>query len=370
MKYVTQIGVFSQVYNPQNFNIHVNGELVTIDDLKDLAEATEFLWVINQYSDDYVAGLPALKADISSITAALDLKGFIGTVSKPGQLKIRGTEERATVDLFVNGRLREKNITRHVPTQRIVESYIYGQVHFDAMDQTGDDPFTSSREGIVDDDENFQSLLDFLKREVLPKVFDEWDKLRLARGDEGDEENTRKSKKERRARDLYKAASEDYSPNDDAPGKEQVEEWLTELQDDAEFNIGAYVDCFLSENLVRSFINEQGLETTKRAAKESDEWREKEKSNMDQAGISFELRQNKDDLSYLGMDALVEWAEQKTKVGNRASLLNDAVSYKPVRNVVGHTGLLSDTAKTHLNVTFQNIKARVINLVSQKDTGE
>jgi len=41
------------------------------------------------------------------------------------------------------------------------------------MDQGGSDPFTSSREGIVDDDENFKALLVFLKGEVLPKILDE-----------------------------------------------------------------------------------------------------------------------------------------------------------------------------------------------------
>ena len=129
----------------------------------------------------------------------LDVKGFLATVEKPKHLKITGTDERATVDLFVNGRLREKNILRHIPTQRIIESYIYGQLHFDLMDQGGADPFTSSRESIVEDDKNFQSLLDYLKRDALPKILDQWDKLRLERGEEGDDENKRKTKKERKA---------------------------------------------------------------------------------------------------------------------------------------------------------------------------
>ena len=38
------------------------------------------------------------------------------------------TEERAGVDLFVNGRLRERDILKHIPTAQIAESYLYGQV--------------------------------------------------------------------------------------------------------------------------------------------------------------------------------------------------------------------------------------------------
>jgi hypothetical protein len=187
----------------KNFSIYVNDEKVGLTDLSDLLESTEFVWVVNKYEDEFVKALSKLKSERIKLTTALAVRGFIATVAKPRDLKITGTEERATVDLFVNGRLREKNILRHIPSQRIVESYLYGQIHFDKMEKKGSDPFTSSREGIVDGDKNFVALLRYLKEEALPKIFDKWDELRLGRGDEGDEENSRKSKKQRKASDLY-----------------------------------------------------------------------------------------------------------------------------------------------------------------------
>ena len=42
------------------------------------------------------------------------------------------TEEKLGIDLFVNGRLRERDILKHIPTARVAESYLYGQIHFDA----------------------------------------------------------------------------------------------------------------------------------------------------------------------------------------------------------------------------------------------
>ena len=352
----------------QNFNLFVNGSQVTIGDLNDLMDKTEFVWLINKYDDEFVRSLPALKHAPIVMTAAMDIKGFIATVTKPRDLKITGTDERATIDLFVNGRLREKNIIRHIPTQRLIENYIYGQIHFDLMDQGEDEPFTSSREGVLDDDANFKSLLDFLKREVLPRILDEWDELRLGRGEEGDEENPRKSKKQRRALGLYTAASEEFEPASDSPDKAEVDSWLKDLLPDAEFNLSAYIDCFLAENLVRRYIAEHGIELTEPSKQEVIDWRDREKKRKDAAGISFDIRENDDDLSYLGMDHLAHSAEGTRGGGNTPSLVNDATSYKPVRNAVGHTGLLSETAKHHLNVTFQNIKARVINLVSGKKT--
>ena len=89
---------------------------------------------------------------------------------------------------------------------------------------------------------------------------------------------------------------------------------------------------------------------------------------MGEANISYTIRQGSDGYSYLGMDFLAEIAEGKHAKGKNRSLWKDAISYKPVRNVVGHTGLLTTTAKSHLHVTHENIKARVKDLVLERKT--
>jgi len=350
-----------------DFNIYVNGELVTIKDLLDLSNNTEFCWAINQFSDEFTGSFIGAASKPIPLTTPLNVKGFLATVKLPRHLKITGTEERATVDLFVNGRLREKNIIRHIPTQRILESYVYGQIHFDDMDRPDHDPFTSSREGIVEDDENFISLLDYLKRTVLPQILDEWDDLRLKRGKEGDEDNTKRaSRKARKAKNLYSAAKEEFELNHDSSNKNQIDEWLSELGSDAEFNISAYVDCFLSENLVRRYMHEQDVTPSSPALTEIKRWRQREQTRKGEANISFSIRKNNDNLSYLGMDFLAKSIEKKQRSGKNASLVTDGISYKPIRNAVGHTGLLTGNAKNHLNLTFENIKARLRKLLSVK----
>ncbi|HAL29240.1 MAG TPA: DNA mismatch repair protein [Coriobacteriia bacterium] len=348
----------------KDFAIIVNGVEISIDDLRDLGENTQFLWVIEDYRDEYTAALNHLGSDPIAVSAKLDICGFIASVKKPRDLKIPGTDERATIDLFVNGRLREKNILRHIPSQRLVESYLYGQVHFDSMDSGGADPFTSSREGIIEGNEEFKSLLGYMKP-ALNKIFDDWDRLRLDVGETGDEENKRKGKKERRARDLYAAAREEYKPDDDTPTKDQVDAWLDGLRDDAEFNVSAYVDCFLSENLVRKYLSERKIELTDRARNGARDHRGTEAERLRVANISFEINQTDDDLGYLGMDDLAHCAEgHRNPTGQ--SLFADAVSYKPVRDAVGHTRLLTENAKTHLSLRYENIRGRVRRLISQR----
>jgi hypothetical protein len=350
----------------KSFSIFVNKEKVGIQDLKDLLDATEFVWIINNYKDDFVSGAKNIKHEQFKMTTSLDVRGFIATVEKPRNLKIVGTDERATIDLFVNGRLREKNILRHIPTQRIVESYLYGQIHFDSMEHPGKDPYTSSREGIVEGDEDFQKLLEYLKKEAFPHIFDAWDEQRLLRGQEGDEENARRSRKQRKARDLYSATREEYEPDVGANNQDQVEMWLNKLRDDAEFNLSAYADCFLAENLVREYIRSQNVPLKDKVKIEAKEWKEREAKKKGIANLSFDIRKSEEEIGYLGMDTLAFVVEGSKSPGGKQSLCTDAAEYAPVRNVVGHTGLLTNNAKAHLSLKYENIKARIRNLLFQK----
>jgi hypothetical protein len=345
-----------------DFKIWINGNPISIDDLKGLADKTQFLWKLNDFSDEFIESCQNLLVTSSAPATKLRVVGYLATVDLPSALKVRGAagDERATVDLFVNGRLREKNLLRHFPTQRIVESYLFGQIHFDEMDGDGDTPFTSSREGVVETNDHYMALCDYMKKEFLPRVIDEWDKFRLDRGKAGDDENPRKSKKARSASNLVAASEEEYS-SAAAPkqSQDQVDLWLSDLKADAEFNVSAYVDCFLSENLVRKFIVHSKKGLTDVAMKAADGFKKSEEANKRNAGIGFEIRRENNDLSYLDLESLAHCVEGP-KPGNPApSLHNHAVAYKPIRNAVGHTGLLSKTAKNSLGVTFENIRARV-----------
>lgn len=355
-----------------DFSIHVNNEEIGLEDLKSLADTTQFLWKLNGFSDSYTDSMNSLLEDAQEIETDKEIRGFIASVRLPRHLKIRGTDERATIDLFVNGRLREKNVIRHIPTQRIVESYIYGQIHFDDMDREDADPFTSSREGIVEEDPKFQRLLATLKQQILPRVIDDWDRLRLKYGKQGDEENTRRTKKERRATSFVVAAEEEFREGkegeEDDPTLERdgdvVDKWLRDLRPDAEYNVSSYVDCFLSENLLRKYIRHNDSELVDGVKKEIEKWRKSEDDAKAEANVNFDIRRDNDDLSYLGMDALAVTAEGPGAKNKNQSFWKDALAYKPARNAVGHTGVLSNLAKGHLNLTFENIKARVRKLMN------
>src|SRR6185503_16752748 len=97
-----------------SFNIFLDGKKITYKHLKDLAGKTEFLWIIGDPDDPYIEDLKSrfAKEPTEHETRQLKIagvKGFIGSVEKPRDLKIMSTDERAGIDLFVNGRLRERD---------------------------------------------------------------------------------------------------------------------------------------------------------------------------------------------------------------------------------------------------------------------
>jgi hypothetical protein len=344
----------------ESFNIFVNDEQVTLNDIKDLSDATEFFWDINNLKDPYIGTLSKLKNEPINIDNALKITGFIATVEKPRNLKIAGTEEKVGIDLFVNGRLRERDILRHLPdfSTRYIASYLYGQIHFNELDGDQIDRFATSRESIIPGDLKYGELLKTFKEKILEKISDEWDGLRLSRDEDGDDENPRKTEKERRALSLYNLSSKDYVIERNA----DVKKWRKELQPDAEFNIPAYVDCFLSENLIRKYIQEKKVPLTPRATNEIKDCKRIEQKRKADANISFDISRS-GDLSYVGMDTLAEVVDGVAKQ-NVASLARDAVEYKPMRNAVGHTALLTEVAKQRLRLVYENIKGRVRTLLS------
>ena len=359
----------------KEFTIWVDDKPITLDDLSDLADKTEFLWVINALKDSFVS--EKLRYERRNLTRDVNLlepgkkvvsqgqfKGFIASVRKPTDLKVVSTDERIGVDLFVNGRLRERDILRHIPTAKLPENYLYGQIHFDILDDEKD-RFSTAREDIVADDELFAGLLNYLRR-VLAEVIADWDIWRRKHHKEGDPENTSIPKKERKAEELYNVVSEEFAIPEDPfrPGnKEKIDKWIDGLTADASYNFASYADAFVSENLIRKHIEEKNL-TSKEAKEEIGRMKQREKDSKNKGNVSIDIRVKPTDVSYLGMDGLANLVDKAQNPTKEAALSRDAAEYKPIRDALMHTALLTPEAKKKLSSVFENIRARVKRLLS------
>lgn len=338
------------------FHIFLNDKEITLDDLQNLADKTEFLWNINKLEDVYVNQRLTKLKESKGIEINADFSGFIGSVIKPRDLKIMTTSEKVSIDLFVNGRMRERDILKHIPTARIVESYLYGQIHFNSLDDNID-RFTTSREGIVADDPKFQAFLDAF-RKVMTNVLEDWDKWRRKHKEDGDPDDPSISQKERKAGELFNAVSEEYGLMDGSPNKAKVDGWVTDLGSDASYNFASYAECFVSENLVRRFIADRGLALSPEATALATEMRRRETQNKQRGNVIVDIRSVDADANYLDMTAL------STLVDRNGALDADARTYRPIRDALMHTSLLTGDAKRRLTSIFDNVRARVRVLLS------
>lgn len=366
-----------------SFAIYINDEEITLDHLNDLAEKTQFLWNINNIEDQFIAEkLTNLKEAEIPKSMQGGIKGFIASVDKPSNLKITTTNERASVDLFVNGRIREKDILKHIPTARVAENYFYGQIHFNDLDDNID-RFTSSREGVVADDPIYEEFLDNLRRTVLEIVAD-WDKLRRRHREDGNPENEDIPKRERKAEELYNTVAEEYELPKGSENKQKMDNLINGLQEDARFNLASYAECFLSENLLREHVEENNLIPQNCLNFDN----KNQKTCMDRfdpkvgntslcefckgkrgkeifqqqkvdANISITIRTYEDNsLMYLDYIDL-------TKIIDNGILKDEDKFYKPLRNSVMHTSRLTDEAKTKLTSVVNNIIATIKNIVNE-----
>lgn len=349
------------------FKIFLDGEQITHKHLSELAEKTEFLWKVGDHEDPYVADLEkAFSLDESrhekKNVKLTGVTGFIASVEKPRHLNILTTDERVGIDLFVNGRLREKDILKHIPTERIVESYLYGQIHFDGLDDKSD-RFTSSREGIVADDPKYEDFLERFRKTLL-KTFDDWDSWRRKHRKGGDPENESISKAERASAGLYNAVASGYESPKGSKAADKVDYWVNELSSDAAFNFESYAECFVSENLVRAYIKEKRIPLSPEALKVAKEMKGRERVSKNKGNISITIRRAGGDVNYLSMDDLANLVDKPKDRIMEPGLARDASEFKPIRDAVAHTALLTDEAKRKLATVRENIKGRVKSLLS------
>ncbi len=347
-----------------SFKIYLNDEQITLNELNELSLSTQFVWQINSMEDPYLKDKISATSDhikrYKKIESSLSITGFIASVEKPSHLKIKQTTETVSVDLYVNGRLREKDLLRHIPSTRLVESYLYGQIHFNNLD-AGKDRFTSSREGVISDDPLFKSFLDELKS-LVASIMADWDIWRDELNQDGDPDNTRKTRKERKSKELFNTVVDEFVPPSGSANRSVVDDWVNSLGDDAQFNLSSYAECFVAENLLRKFIKHKSKDYS-HLTNELADYKRRENDARNIGNVSFDIRQNNEDLLYLSMDELAITADRPIDRNKEAALIRDAKTYKPIRDAMAHTALLTTIAKQGLNTTYENIKARIKKLL-------
>lgn len=375
-----------------SFHIHFNGTEITVDDLEDFFKKTQFAWVFPNTDDELTKYLerPIRERQSIEISKHYELsktpriQGFLATVKKPRDLAITGAQERVTVDLYVNGRIRERNIIQHIPTARVPEQYIYGQIHIDSLDRPETDPFTSSREQIIADDPVYKEALGELKT-ILKDIYDNWDDLRVALKQDGDTTSKRHSRRQRAAAMLVKETISGFSTKKKTREGRLWQSKLKVVTEEAESSVGYYSDVYVTENLLRRLLEDRGYKDDRilppfiRNCLFGDEYNnkpgrktkakiEKRETKVGYTGITA-IRANPDSLHYLTLNELMSFSDKHSSSGIRMKEVFGALSETKekiilLRNVIMHCGSLTRHGREEFDKLFPGLRDAILEFAS------
>ncbi len=167
-----------------DFRVFVDDQEVTLQDRDDLRRV-QFLWTIGDWpSPSVIKPLETVQLEATSPgwqDPSWQVKGWIGTVAKPKEL-VTDSGNLNTIVVLARGRLFQENILDRLNDGRLFTKYLTGQIEADFLDDDGkDDIATSDRQRIIEDDERYQALENFL-RQVLNRMDSKWSEWRRKHG--------------------------------------------------------------------------------------------------------------------------------------------------------------------------------------------
>ncbi|WAP51452.1 ATP-binding protein [Arthrobacter sp. ATA002] len=163
---------FSVIGTQHNFAVTIGGEPLTVAD-RDLTGKSQYIWIYGspeQQSEiqSTITHSPRTEIRASVIGPGMTVSGWIGTAVDTATLRdATGEDHLNRLPLMIRGKLAQEDILDSFNEVGIFKSYLFGELHADFLDEDDkDDIATSSRQNIVQDDERYRLLLEFIGSEI------------------------------------------------------------------------------------------------------------------------------------------------------------------------------------------------------------
>jgi hypothetical protein len=182
------------VIGPNNgFTVKVNGQEILPED-RAYHNAIQYLWVYGSdhefakscknleraYEDRLKDKTIPPGSDIAK--AGISIRGWIGTVASPSQLKDEEGDNLNHLAIFMRGKMAQEDILGEFGQKEIYADYLIGELHCEELDlDDKDDIATSSRQSLKEDDPRFESLKKIVLQE-LRYVASKWSDWRRSDG--------------------------------------------------------------------------------------------------------------------------------------------------------------------------------------------
>ena len=180
---------FSVIGPKHNFAVRVNGVPIGPED-RAYHNALQYIWTYGDQSelvslcknlarpaDDR---LPKIISELKK--QGISLSGWIGTVSKPDQLKDEDGDNLNRLAVFMRGKMAQEDMLDDFGQKEIYADYVIGELHCDQLDVDNEgDIATSSRQSLKQDDPRFEALRQIIFAE-LRNIAGRWSEWRRADG--------------------------------------------------------------------------------------------------------------------------------------------------------------------------------------------
>ena len=179
------------VIGTDDFDVKINGKTVTVMD-REYFHKIQHLWHFGNESEEYVElckrrstyKLESEKRRDGNIEIVGEdgfkdcVKGWIGTVTKPKELKDTDGDNLNKIVIMVRGKLAQEDILEDFSESSVYTKYLIGEIHADFLDlDEKKDIATSNRQEIIKDDSRYEALQKWVGEE-LKNIRDRWDELR------------------------------------------------------------------------------------------------------------------------------------------------------------------------------------------------
>ncbi len=176
---------FSILGDKWNFKVRVNGDPIGLAD-RDYFHKIQYLWHYGDDARNYVSECKNLeyeeaRSGIVDESKGYMIRGWIGTAHNSGNLR-EGNESLNKISILVRGKLAQEDVLETFTEGGVYSKYVIGEIDADFLDlDDKDDIATTSRQHIIEDDDRYQSLRQFLEPE-LKNIQAQWTTLRKDTG--------------------------------------------------------------------------------------------------------------------------------------------------------------------------------------------
>ena len=253
-----------------SFDLYINDSKLELDSNSYYGKI-EYLFYFGDFSvEELEHKFPNLKYfeeydknnDIKKYFFDTKISGWLGTTTKPKDLKNEDSASFANIIVLANGKIADEDILKSKANARIANSYIVGEIKADNFIDGLNDPITSSRQGLDDSIPQVEELINNLNT-IRDYVIEQWGYKRR----EGMVDNLPKRIKENQS---YKDWLASLSKNQMDLNNKLLELLSTRLDDDTDLDekavdsmitsIASVINNLEGDDLIKTFDSELNIE--------------------------------------------------------------------------------------------------------------